>query len=234
MRCIVYQLGSIEYRKAYRLQKQLLRQRAEGQIPDVLLLLEHPPTITIGKSGRLENVLAPPAQLAQQGIPVLFIDRGGDVTYHGPGQLVGYPIVDLRDRGRDLHRYVHDIEESIIRTLGDFSIPATIDESHAGVWVQNEEIAAIGIAVKKWVSMHGFALNVNTDLKPFSLINPCGFSNRRATSMSEILSQELPITNVIELLLAHFSQVFDAKIEWGSDKLTESTHADSILLDFPS
>ena len=229
MRCIVYQLGLIEYRKAYHLQKQLLRKRSEGQIPDVLLLLEHPPTITIGKSGRLENVLASPTQLDQKGIPVLFVDRGGDVTYHGPGQLVGYPIIDLRDREKDLHRYVHDIEASIIRTLGDFSISATIDENHAGVWVKNEEVAAIGIAVKKWVSMHGFALNVNTDLEPFSLINPCGFSNRRATSMSEILSQGVSIPNVIESLLAHYSQVFDAEIEWGSEKLVESTYADSIL-----
>ena len=164
-----------------------------------------------------------PTQLAQKGIPVLFVDRGGDVTYHGPGQLVGYPIIDLRDRGKDLHRYVHDIETSIIRTLGDFSISATIDENHAGVWVHNEEIAAIGIAVKKWVSMHGFALNVNTNLEPFSLINPCGFSNRRATSMSEILSQDVPIPTVIERLLAHFSKIFDAQVELDSDGLIEST-----------
>jgi len=223
MRCVVYQLGRIEYIKAYRLQKEFLRQRSEGQIPDVLLLLEHPPTITIGKSGRPENVLASPTQLAEKDIPVLFVDRGGDVTYHGPGQLVGYPIIDLRNRGRDLHRYVHDLEESIIRTLGEFSIPATIDEHHAGVWVQNEELAAIGIAIKKWVSMHGFALNVNTDLEPFSLINPCGFSNRRATSMSSILSQDVSMTTVIERLLAHFSKIFDAQIELDSDGLIEST-----------
>jgi lipoate-protein ligase B len=223
MRCVVYQLGPIEYRKAYRLQKELLLKRSEGQIPDVLLLLEHSPTITIGKSGRLENVLASPAQLAEKGIAVLFVDRGGDVTYHGPGQLVGYPIIDLGNRGRDIHRYVRDLEEVIIKTLGDFSIPATIDENHAGVWVQNEEIAAIGIAVKKWVSMHGFALNVNTDLEPFSLINPCGFSNRRATSMSEILPQNVSTAAVIERLLAHFSKVFDAQIALHSDGLIEST-----------
>jgi lipoate-protein ligase B len=219
VRCVIYQLGLIEYRKAYRLQKQLLHKRSEGQIPDVLLLLEHPPTITIGKSGGLENVLASPAQLTEKGIPVLFIDRGGDVTYHGPGQLVGYPIIDLRDRGRDIHRYVRELEEIIIKTLGDFSIKATIDENHAGVWIQDEEIAAIGISVKKWISMHGFALNVNTDLEPFSFINPCGFSNKRAASMSNILSHDVSVTAVIERLLAHFSKVFDAQIELNSDGL---------------
>ena len=223
MLCVVYQLGLIEYRKAYRLQKELLRKRFEGQIPDVLLLLEHPPTITIGKSGRLENVLASPALLAEKGIPVFFMDRGGDVTYHGPGQLVGYPIIDLRNRGRDLHRYVRDLEEIIIKTLGSFFIRATMDGNPAGVWVQNEEIAAIGIAVKRWVSMHGFALNVNTDLEPFSLINPCGFPDRRATSMSNILSQNVSMAAVIERLLAHFSEVFDAQIELDSDELIGST-----------
>ena len=222
MQCVIYQLGLIEYKKAYRLQKELLHKRSEGQIPDVLLLLEHPPTITIGKSGRLENVLASPARLVEKGIPVLFTDRGGDVTYHGPGQLVGYPIIDLRNRGKDLHRYVRDLEEIIIKTLGDFSIPATIDENHVGVWVQNEEIAALGIAIKRWVSMHGFALNVNTDLEPFSLINPCGFSNRRATSMSNILSQNVSMVAVIERLLAHFSEVFDAQIELYSNELVGS------------
>ncbi len=223
MQCIIYQLGLIEYKKAYRLQKELLHKRSEGQIPDVLLLLEHPPTITIGKSGGLENVLASPALLAEKGIPVLFIDRGGDVTYHGPGQLVGYPIIDLKNRERDLHRYVRELEEIIIKTLDNFFIRATIDENHAGVWVQNEEIAAIGVAVKRWVSMHGFALNVNTGLEPFSLINPCGFSNRRATSMSNILSQNVSMVAVRERLLAHFSEVFDAQIELGSAELIGST-----------
>ena len=222
MLCVVYRLGLIGYAKAYRLQQELLHKRSEGEIPDVLLLLEHPPTITIGKSGRLENVLASPARLVEKGIPVLFVDRGGDVTYHGPGQLVGYPIIDLRNRGKDLHQYVRDIEEVIIKTLDNFFIQATIDENHAGVWVQNEEIAAIGIAVKRWISMHGFALNVNTDLEPFSLINPCGFSDRRATSISNILSQKVPMVAVTERLLAHFSEVFDAQIEWDSDELIGS------------
>ncbi len=217
MLCTVCQLRRVGYSEAHYLQTGLLYQRLSGKIKDTLLLLEHPPVVTIGKSGNLENVLASQAQLAERGIPLLFVDRGGDVTYHGPGQLVGYPIIDLRGRGRDLHRYVRDLEEVVIRTLSDFGIGAARDTTHRGVWVGDEEIAAIGLRVRKWVSMHGFALNVNMDLEPFSLINPCGFSDRRATSMANILSQNIPMAAVIERLLAHFAEVFDAQIEWGSE-----------------
>jgi len=222
MLCTVYQLGRIGYREAYYLQEELLQQRVNGKIKDTLLLLEHPPTITIGKSGKLENVLASHEQLAKKGISILFVDRGGDVTYHGPGQLVGYPIIDLRGRGRDLRQYVRDIEEVIIRTLSDFGIRACRDKSHPGVWVGNEEIAAIGLRLRMWVSMHGFALNVNTDLEKFSLINPCGFSDRRTTSISVLLSQDISIAAVTERLLAHFAEVFDAQLELGSDTLIKS------------
>ena len=222
MLCTVYQLGLIGYRKAYHLQRELLRQRVNDEITDTLLLLEHPPTITIGKSGKLENVLASQAQLARKGVSLFFVDRGGDVTYHGPGQLVAYPIIDLRKRGRDVHKYVRDLEEVIIRTLNDFSINACRDRNHAGVWVRGGEIAAIGLGISRWVSMHGFALNVNTDLEQFSLINPCGLSDRKATSISNLLSQDIPIETVAERLLAHFSQVFDSRMEWGSDILSRS------------
>jgi lipoate-protein ligase B len=222
MLCTVYQLGQVGYSEAYYLQTELLYQRLAGKIRDVLLLLEHPPTITIGKSGKLENIIASQIELAEKGVPVLFVDRGGDVTYHGPGQLVGYPIIDLRDRGRDLHRYVHDLEEVVIRTLSDFSIKASRDRTHRGVWVGNEEIAAIGLRVRKWVTMHGFALNVNTDLEPFSLINPCGFSDRGATSISALLSQDIPMAAVTESLLARFAEVFDAQIEPGLDILARN------------
>jgi len=214
MPCTVYQLGLTEYIKACYLQKKLLKRRRDGEIIDVLLLLEHPPTITIGKSGKLENILASQEELAQRGIPLFFVDRGGDATYHGPGQLVGYPIIDLKERKRDLHKYVRDIEEVIIRTLDDFSIEACRDESHTGVWVDGEEIAAIGLRVIRWVSMHGFALNVNTDLDPFNLINPCGLSNGKATSISQILNQNIAMEVVTKRLLAHFSEVFDAQLEF--------------------
>jgi len=140
-------LGLTEYQEAYNLQRKLHRQRAEGKIDDVILLLEHPPTITIGKSGTLDNVLVSREQLAQQGISLFFIDRGGDVTYHGPGQLVGYPIFDLRQKGKDLRSYVKNLEEVILRTLKDFSINGDRDERHPGVWVNKEEIAAIGLSL---------------------------------------------------------------------------------------
>lgn len=222
MRCVVYQPGLIEYDDAYHLQQKLLGERLDGQIADTLLLLEHPPTITIGKSGKLENVLASPTQLAKKGISLVFVDRGGDVTYHGPGQIVGYPIFDLRERGRDAHQYLHNLEEVLIRTLNDFSIESGRDSSHAGVWVRDAEIAAIGLSIRKWITMHGFALNVNTDLAPFSLINPCGFDNRKATSMEKLLGQEIPVETVTERLLAHFSEVFDAQLESGTNILERS------------
>lgn len=222
MLCVVYQLGLVGYKEAYHLQRKLLRERFDGEIKDTILLLEHLPTITIGKSGKLENVLVSQTQLAREGISLFFTDRGGDVTYHGPGQLVAYPIIDLRQRGRDIHRYVHDLEEVVIRTLSSFSIGAGRDESHAGVWVKDEEIAAIGLSIKKWITMHGIALNVNTNLEHFSLINPCGFSGKKATSISRLLSQDIPMEEVAESLIAHFSDVFNVHIEWGSDVLVGS------------
>lgn len=213
MNCSVCQLGLTEYSEAYALQVELLNWRINGEIEDTLLLLEHTPTVTLGKSGKIENILVSREQLAKEGISVFCVGRGGDVTYHGPGQLVGYLIFDLRSRGRDVHRYVHDLEEVIIRTVGDFGIKACRDENHAGVWVGNRELAAVGLSVRKWVTMHGFALNVNTDLRPFSFINPCGFTNRKATSMSNLLSQDVPMETVIERLLGRFSELFNTCLE---------------------
>ncbi|HEY56302.1 MAG TPA: lipoyl(octanoyl) transferase LipB [Dehalococcoidia bacterium] len=222
MLCYVYQLGQVAYREAYRLQTDLLSRRINGDIGDTLLLLEHPPTITVGKSGRVENILVSPAELAEKGIPLFFVDRGGDVTYHGPGQLVGYPIIDLKNRGKDLHQYVHNLEEAVIRTLGDFGIRGGRDRSHRGVWVKRREIAAIGLRVSKWVTVHGFALNIDADLAPFSLINPCGFSDRGATSMAEVLGREIAMTAVTERLMARFAEVFQVRLETGSDNLARA------------
>ena len=215
---MVYQLRLIEYGEAYELQKRLHRERLNGNISDTLLLLEHPPTLTIGRSGSMENVLVSREKLADEGITLFFIERGGDVTFHGPGQLVGYPIMDLSSRGKDIQRYVRDIEEVLIRTLKDFSIAAARDESHAGVWVGNEEIAAIGLSVRRWVTMHGFALNVSPNLEHFSYINPCGFPDRRATSMAELLGQTPSMKTVPERLLAHFSEVFHVAMELVSER----------------
>jgi lipoate-protein ligase B len=213
MLCSVYQLGSVAYREAFRWQTDLLARRISGDTGDTLLLLEHPPTITVGKSGSAENILVSPAELASRGIALFFVDRGGDVTYHGPGQLVGYPIIDLKDKGRDLHRYIHDLEEALIRTLEDFGIRGGRDRSHRGVWVKRREIAAIGLRVSKWVTTHGFALNVDADLTPFSLINPCGFSDRGATSMAEVLGRGVSVAAVTERLLARFAEVFQLRLE---------------------
>jgi lipoate-protein ligase B len=219
MLCVVHRLGLVRYSEAYQLQRELVRRRFEGEIKDTLLLLEHPPTITIGKSGSLENVLVTNEQLTAQDVSVFFTDRGGDVTYHGPGQLVAYPILDLRQREKDVHKYVRDLEEVVIRTLCSLSIGAGRDENHPGVWVDKEEIAAIGLSIKKWITMHGIALNVNPQLKHFSLINPCGFSDRNATSISKILERDVPMETVAENLLVHFSEVFDVQIERGSNIL---------------
>ena len=172
-----------------------------------------PPTITIGKAGSTENVLASGERLSEQGLQLFFSDRGGDATYHGPGQLIGYPIIDLRNRDRDLHRYVRDLEEILIRTIGDFGVEAHRDSSHRGVWVGSDELAALGLSVRERVTLHGFGLSVNTDLRPFSLINPCGFPDRSAKSMSLLLGGEVAMSAVIERLLARFSEVFDAELE---------------------
>jgi lipoate-protein ligase B len=210
---LVWEFGLVEYGKAYQLQRRLNRQRLMEEIPDVLLLLEHPPTITIGKSGSIENVLVSKEALSREGVSLFFTDRGGNATYHGPGQIVGYPIINLKQRGKDIRKFVYDIEEVILRTMRDFSIEAGRDETHPGVWVNGQELAAVGLAVRRWVSMHGFAVNVNTNLKHFFLINPCGFSDRKATSMSQLLGEKLPIDAVKERLISHFSEIFDTPVD---------------------
>jgi lipoyl(octanoyl) transferase len=212
MQCDISWLGLIDYDKCYKLQLKLWRARLDEEIPDTILLLEHPPVITLGQSGNQQNILVSREELAQKGISMFFSDRGGDVTYHGPGQLVAYPIFDLRKRNRDLHQFVYDLEEVILRTLRDFKINGQRDENHPGIWVQQAEIAALGLRIRNWVTMHGLALNVNTDLEHFSLINPCGFSDRKATSMSKLLSGKVPIEEVKIKMLTHFSEVFDMQI----------------------
>ncbi len=224
MWCVVRQLGQIDYREAYELQKELLPQRLESRIADTLLLLEHPPTITVGKSGKLENVLVSPAELASAGVSLIFTDRGGDVTYHGPGQIVGYPILDLRERERDIHRYVHNLEEVLIRTLADYGIKSGRDHNHAGVWVNDEEIAALGLSVRKWITMHGFALNVNTEMNHFSLINPCGFTSKTATSMARLLGYELPVDEVTKRLLDRFAEVFEVELRFKDESVDKNNY----------
>ena len=222
MPCAVYWLTMVGFDEAYNLQMKLVRRRQDGVIADTLLLLEHPPTITLGKSGKLENVLVPPEKLKKEGIALCRTDRGGDVTYHGPRQLVAYPIINLRESQRNIHRYVYDLEEVLIRTLESFGIKASRDDGHPGVWVERQEIAAIGLSIKHGISMHGLALNVNPNLEHFSFINPCGFSDRKATSMAKLLGHELRVETVAETLVRHFADVLKVRVEWSSNALLMS------------
>jgi len=215
MKCTFYKLGLIDYEEAYDLQKRIWAGKADGMEDDILLLLEHNPTLTLGKSGKLENLLVEKEELARKKISLYFTDRGGDITFHGPGQLVAYPIVDLRRRGKDIHRYINDLEEVVIGTLADFSIDGEKDQKHVGVWVGKDKICAIGVAVHKWIAMHGLALNVNPDLNSFSIITPCGIVGRGVTSMAKLRDRAPTMEEVIARFIAHFSQVFSLTMEQG-------------------
>jgi len=193
------------------LQNRLADARREDKIGDVLLLLQHPPVITLGKSGKVQNVLDP-RSLQEKKIKVIFTDRGGDVTYHGPGQLVAYPILSLRRHGLSVPGYVWNLEETVIRLLARYGIPAGRIEKLRGVWVENEKIAALGVHLSNWVTKHGLALNVNTDLHPFNLINPCG-TGRRVISMAKILGRELPMEEIEFLMLQTFQEVFGVRLD---------------------
>ncbi len=193
------------------MQNHIVEERKQEKIGDVLLLLQHPPVITLGKSGKAQNVLAPQA-LSERNIRVISTDRGGDVTYHGLGQLVIYPILDLRSHGLSIPGYVWNLEETAIRLLARYGIRAGRIEKLRGVWVDNEKIAALGVHLSHWISKHGLALNVNTDLDPFGLINPCG-TGRRATSMARILGRALPMEEIESLMLECFGEVFHLRME---------------------
>ena len=211
----VLDLGTVGFAESSQLQSELAALRTAGEIPDVLVFLEHPAVITIGAFGGEQNIVVPRSVLESKGIPVVHADRGGDVTYHGPGQLVGYPILDLRNRGRDVHQYVHDLEEVIVRTLNDYSIGAHRDSDYPGIWVGQEKVCAVGIRVVHWVTKHGFALNISNDLTPFSYITPCGIAGRGVTSMSQLLGLGLKTCEVRDSIVRHFSDVFDMNTHGG-------------------
>ncbi len=204
----VRRLGRMDYRDAWNLQRDIVDERADGRIPDTLLLLSHPPVVTLGRGGSPAHVVATAEELAERRVEFVQTDRGGDVTFHGPGQIVGYPIVDLSRRGRDLHRYMRDVEETLIRALGRFGIDADRIEGLTGVWVDGAKVAAIGIRVSRWITHHGFALNVDTDLSYFDLIVPCGIADRRVTSMEELLGRPVDRAEVEAALEAAFAEVF--------------------------
>lgn len=204
----VLRLGRTEYGKCWDLQKHVFALRASGDIDDTLLLTEHNHTYTIGKSGDDNHLLAREAELLAAGVTVFHNDRGGDITYHGPGQIVGYPILNLQNHYLDLHRYLRDLEEVVIGTLKDFDVVATRKPEYTGVWVDNEKICAIGVKTSKWITMHGFALNVNTDLSYFGRIIPCGIFEHGVTSLQAVLQREVEIGEVMQCLVDHFARVF--------------------------
>jgi len=204
----VVNLGPTDYQSAWDLQRTVFDLRACGRISDVLLLTEHKHVYTLGKGGDENHLLASRDELRRQGVDVFHIDRGGDVTYHGPGQLVGYPILDLTGYYSDVHRYLRDLEETIIRTLGEFSISAWRDPQFTGVWVGNDKVAAIGVKVSRWITMHGFALNVNTDLSFFDRIIPCGIFHKGVTSMERLLGTKTPLSDVEAAATREFARVF--------------------------
>jgi len=207
--CFLVEKGIIDYAEALSLQKKLFQAKKEGKLKeDVLFLLEHPPTITIGKKGSMEEILVDEKILQKKKVLVYKIGRGGKSTYHGPGQLVGYPILNLANYGKDIHLYLRYLEEVIIRTLNDFNIKAQRIKGLTGVWVGNKKIASIGVEVKKWISLHGFALNVSTELDYFNLIKPCGLKAEIMTSMSQILGTNIKVQDVstFPYLSLHFRE----------------------------
>lgn len=206
------ELGRVPYDRAWQLQKRLVAERRAGEIPDTLVLLEHPPTFTVGRSGSLANVLLDSEARSSVGIELYEVDRGGDATYHGPGQVVGYPIVDLRARGGDVHAYLRSIEELLIRTLADFSLVGERDGHYTGVWVGGAKVAAIGVKVSLGVTSHGFALNVDPDFAHWAGIVPCGIQDRSVSSLARLLCQ-CPDDHIVRASLArHAADVLD--LEW--------------------
>jgi lipoyl(octanoyl) transferase len=207
----VRRLGTLPYQDALALQRALVEERRAERIPDTLLLLEHPPVITLGVKGDggRGNIVATDEHLSRLGIEVSETGRGGDVTYHGPGQVIGYPIVDLRPDRCDVHRYVRDVEEVMIRTCADYGIAADRVKGLTGAWVGAQKIGAIGVRISRWITSHGFAFNVNTDLEHFKLIVPCGIADRGVTSLTALLGREIQMRDVEDALVRHFSAVFD-------------------------
>jgi lipoyl(octanoyl) transferase len=210
----VRRLGRIDYQAGLQLQATLVEERRAGTIGDTLLLLEHPPVITLGVKTRQgpKHIIASEEELAREGVAVHETGRGGDVTYHGPGQLVGYPILDLKPDRCDVHVYVRDLEDVLMRTVADFGITGTRVQGLSGVWVgepgKERKIAAIGVRISRWITSHGFALNVATDLRHFRLIVPCGITDRSVTSLEQELGHPVPMADVEASVAAHFSTVF--------------------------
>jgi lipoyl(octanoyl) transferase len=205
----VRNLGVVEYDDGLELQDALRQSVGRGELPDQLLLLEHPPVVTVGRNSDGANVLLAEEELAKRGIGLYETGRGGDVTFHGPGQVVGYPIVDLNPDRRDVHRYVRDLEEVMIRALEDFGVRSGRIPGLTGVWVGDLKVAAIGVRISRWITSHGFAFNVGTDLGYFRTIVPCGIEDRGVTSLESLLREVVPMKVVRDRLTARFAEVFE-------------------------
>ena len=211
---MIRRLGRIGYADGVARQQALVEARLAGEIDDTLLFVEHPPVITLGvrTRGAFTNIRAGGDALAAQGVEVHESGRGGDVTFHGPGQLVGYPIVDLKPDRQDVHRYVRDLEEVLIRTAADYGLEAGRVKGYSGAWVGDRKLAAIGVRISRWVTSHGFALNVTTDLSGFDLIVPCGITDRGVTSLSVLLGRDVAMADVEGRVVRHFGDVFGREI----------------------
>lgn len=212
MKIQIAKMGCIEYDKALKIQERLWERRYKGVIDDTLLLLEHKPVLTLGRRGDYKNILLSKEALQKEGIEVYEVSRGGDVTYHGPGQIVGYPIMDLNYWGKDSKEFVWNIQEVIIRLLNnEYNLTAKRDDKkYTGVWVDDKKITAIGIAIRHWVTMHGFAFNVNTNLSHFNWITPCGIIDRGVTSMQQELGALQDMGLVYNQVIKYFCEVFNA------------------------
>jgi len=228
--CWVVELGRREYAPACELQRRIVAARKAGAVPDVLVLCEHPHVITLGRNGKTEHLRASEGVLRQMGVTFHSTDRGGDITYHGPGQIVGYPIVDLAGIRRDVALYVRQLEEAMIRATAEWGIEAKRVPGLTGVWVEaasgEEKLAAIGVHLSRWVTSHGFAYNVSTDLRYFDLIVPCGIAGKRATSLERLLGRGVASAEAAPRLARHFAEVFDFQLRPASyAELEESLEA---------
>jgi lipoyl(octanoyl) transferase len=221
--CLVVDLGLVEYAAAWELQRRVVAARKAGAVPDVLLLCEHPHVITLGRNGKLTNLRASSDLLREMGVALFETDRGGDITYHGPGQLVGYPILNLAEIRRDVAWYVRSLEEAMIRATAEFGVSARRVPGRTGVWVdvagdrrgsppEEEKLGAIGVHLSRWVTSHGFAYNVATDLRYFDLIVPCGIAGKRATSLEKMLNQRVEFRGVSSHVAGHLGELFGLEL----------------------
>ena len=227
--CVADYLGVIPFGQALEIQQKLMEARTEGRIPDVVLLLQHPPVFTLGKFRGGGDILASPEVLAQKGIEVYHTGRGGSVTYHGPGQLVGYPILNIKDIGLSIREYIWKLEEVIIKLLHSLDINGyRVTEHLAGVWAQDKKICSIGIRVSRYITMHGFALNVGDDLRHFEYINPCGIKGDNVmTSVSQLLGHHVGAETLVDSMLKYFSEIFGLRCEKGLERCRD-------IIDVPS